>query len=446
MDISNLPHSIEAEQSVLGAILIDPKSLNEVMPILKPQHFYLAQHRAIYEKMIMLFQFSKPIDFITLLEELKSDNVYDETTGKSYLLQLGQLVPSVKNIRRYAEIVREKHDIRELILVSRQTIQNAEDGSGSANELLDAASGRISEIRESRDIKGLRKISEVISVDFYGRIEKLNSPDADKYAGVPTGISGLDAVLDGLHPSDLIILAARPAVGKTSMATNFVTHAGSRCRKRVCFFSLEMSAEQLVSRMISSISGVDNDKLHRGRMLDASDWKNIAQAADFLAHSDIYIDDTGGISPNDIRSKIIRLGGVDLVVIDHLGLMTPDRRKENRVQEISEITRSLKLMAKDLDLPILVLSQLSRESAKRTDHMPQLSDLRDSGSIEQDADVVLLLYREKYFEKEDSVGDAPADPNSAKCIIAKNRHGRTETIPLYWQGQYTRFVSLDDRH
>lgn len=443
MDGITLPHSLEAEQSVLGAILLDPDCLTEIAAILKPSHFYVAQHRAIYEKMLLLFQLGKPIDFITVLEELRADGVYDEASGKSYLLQLGQIVPSVKNVVRYAEIVREKHDIRALITASRQTIENAGDGSAKANELLDAAQSRITEIRDGRDTRGLRKISDIIAVDFYDRLQMLNSPDADKYAGIPTGISALDAVLDGLHPTDFILLAARPGVGKTSMATNFCTHAGAKLQKKVCFFTLEMSAEQLVSRMISSVAGVDYEKIRRGRSLDSSDWTKIAQAADYMSKANIYIDDSSGITVNEIRSKLIRQQGVDLVIIDYLGLVRSGRNIDNRVQEVSEITRSLKIMAKDLNVPVLALSQLSRESDKRTNHVPQLSDLRDSGSIEQDADIVMFLYREAYYK--DGNEEKPADPNSAKCIIAKNRHGRTDTIPLYWQGQFTRFSSQESR-
>ena len=442
-DISNLPHSLEAEQSVLGAVLLDPDCLAEIAPILKPSHFYLAQHRAIYEKMLLLFQFGKPVDFVTVLEELKNDGVYDENSGKAYLLQLGQLVPSVKNVRRYAEIVREKYDIRSLILVSRETIEDASDGSAKANDLLDAAQSRITDIREGRDTRGLRRISDVIAADFYDRLQMLNSPEADQYAGIPTGIGGIDAVLDGLHPTDLILLAARPGIGKTSLATNFATHAGAKLHKNVCFFTLEMSAEQLVGRMVSSVAGVDYEKIRKGRSLDTSDWAKIGQSADYLSHANIFIDDSSGVTVNEMRSKLIRQQNVDLVIIDYLGLLRSGRHIDNRVQEVSEITRSLKIMAKDLMVPVLALSQLSRESDKRSNHVPQLSDLRDSGSIEQDADIVMFLYREAYYKDGDE--EKPADPNSAKCIIAKNRHGKTDTIPLYWQGQYTRFSSQESR-
>lgn len=438
----NLPYSAEAEQSVLGAVLIDANCLNTVMEILpNAEYFHLYNNRAIYNAMLDLFVLSKPVDFVTVLERLKADNTFDEASGKVYLMQLVDVVPSVSRVEEYARIVRDKYLIRSLITASREIIDDASHGDADdVSKLIDSAEQRIFDIREGKKSKGLEKISSVI-LDTFDRLDLLNRPDKDKYKGIPTGISALDNTITGLNRSDLILLAARPGMGKTSFALNIARHAAVSAHKRVAFFSLEMTKEQLASRLLSTEGMIQGTKMRTGELSD-EDWVHLVEAADVLGKAEIYFDDTPGITVPEMKAKLRRLKNVDLVIIDYLQLMSGSRRIDNRVQEISEITRSLKIMAKELNVPLVTLSQLSRASEQRAEHKPQLSDLRDSGSIEQDADIVLFLYRDDYYKNGEGTEEG-ADRNSGECIVAKNRHGETKSVPLHWQGQFMRFTAQE---
>lgn len=438
----NLPYNPEAEQSVLGAVLLEPSCLDKVMDILpSPDYFHLAKHRMIYSVMLEKITAGEKIDFVTILERLRAEKDFDETNDKTYLLQLANLVPSVANVEVYAEIVREKYDVRSLITTARDIIETAADGGANPSELLDSAEERIMGIRRGKTITGLEHIKEIL-IRAYDNIEQLSQPDAGSLR-VPTGIADLDAVISGLNKSDLIILAARPGMGKTSFALNIARHASLYAHKRVAFFSLEMSREQLVTRLLSSEALVASEKLRSGELED-NDWRKIAEASDVLSKAELYFDDSAGITVPEMKARLRRLGGVDLVAIDYLQLMSTGHRTENRVQEISQITRNLKIMAKEFNVPVMALSQLARSTESRQGHRPMLSDLRDSGSIEQDADVVLFLYRDDYYsDQEEGGAPEPVDKNQSECIVAKNRHGKTDTVKMHWQGEFTRFTGQE---
>lgn len=441
VDGLNLPYSLEAEQSVLGAILLDQSLIARVLEIIKPEHFHITIHQSIYSVMLRMYTTSRIIDFVTVLEELKAEQIFDDESGKNYLLQLVQLVPSITNVEAYAKIVREKYYVRTLIVTARNIIDEAASGQNDAGLLLDAAEQRIYDIRRGRESEGLRPISEAI-LETYDRLEKLNSPDKHLYEGIPTGLGEIDLVTTGLNRSDLIILASRPGMGKTSFALNIAQHVGQKLKRPVAFFSLEMTREQLVTRLLSAEASINSETLRRGN-LTTEEWAQLAVAAERLAKSEIYLDDTAGISVPEIKARVRRMKNISLVIIDYLGLITPTNSRENRVQQISEMTRNLKIMAKDLNVPVIVLSQLARHTEHRSEHRPTLSDLRDSGSIEQDADIVMFLYRGDYYKKDNIDPEEEVDSNKAECIIAKNRHGRTTTIELHWQGEYTRYTSRE---
>lgn len=437
----NLPFSPEAEQSVLGAILLDSSCLDRVAEILpRPEYFYQTANRMIYTAMLEMFTGGSPVDFVTVLEKMKEAEGFDEANGKTYLLQLAQLVPSISNVESYAKIVRDKFDIRSLITAARDIIEEASAGGADASTLLDSAEQRIFDIRRGKNMQGLQRIDEII-VQTFDRLDLLNSPDADQYRGVPTGIGELDETITGLNRTDFILLGARPGMGKTSFALNIARNAAVKSGKRVAFFSLEMSKEQLVSRLLSTEAMVEGTKLRTGK-LSEEEWVRVIEAGDILSKTQMYFDDNPTITVPEIKAKLRRLKDVDLVVIDYLQLMSSSMRIDNRVQEISQITRNLKIMAKELNVPVLTLSQLARDSEKRTNHRPVLSDLRDSGSIEQDADIVLFLYREDYYQDGGTPGENE-DRNQSECIIAKNRHGETKTVPLHWQGEYMRFTAQE---
>ena len=437
----NLPFSPEAEQSVLGAVLLDSSCMDRVAEILpRPDYFYLTGNRQIFAVMLQMFTEGRPIDFVTVLESLKKTGEFDEAEGKTYLLQLAQLVPSISNVESYAVIVRDKYDVRTLITTARDIVEEASSGASDSATLLDSAEQRIFDIRRGKNMQGLQKIDEII-LDEFDRLDKLNSPDADQYRGVPTGIKELDDTITGLNRTDFILLGARPGMGKTSFALNIARHAAVKAQKRIAFFSLEMSKEQLVSRLLSTEAMVEGTKLRTGR-LNEEEWIRLIEAGDILSKTQLYFDDNPAITVPEIKAKLRRLKDVDLVVIDYLQLMTSSTRIDNRVQEISQITRNLKIMAKELNVPVLTLSQLARDSEKRTNHRPVLSDLRDSGSIEQDADIVLFLYREDYYQDAETPAE-DGDRNQSECIVAKNRHGETKTVPLHWQGEYMRFTAQE---
>lgn len=442
----NLPFAPEAEQSVLGAVLLDSSCLDLVAEILpRPEYFYQSNNSMIYSVMLDMFTLGQPVDFVTVLEKLKEQEGFEESGTKTYLLQLAQLVPSIKNVDTYARIVRDKYDVRTLILTAREIVEEASSGGADASTLLDSAEQRIFDIRRGKNMQGLQRLNEVI-VQTFDRLDLLNSPESENYRGIPTGIKELDETITGLNKTDFILLGARPGMGKTSFALNIARYAAVKAGRTVAFFSLEMGKEQLCSRLLSTEALVGGTKMRTGK-LENDEWVRLVEAGDILSRANIYLDDTPSITVPEMKAKLRRLRTVDLVIIDYLQLMTGASRRNdgNRVQEISEITRSLKIMAKELNIPVLTLSQLARDSEKRTNHRPVLSDLRDSGSIEQDADIVLFLYREDYYSSENEPGQE-TDRNSGECIVAKNRHGEAKTVPLHWQGEFMRFTAQEVVH
>ncbi|MGN1125998.1 MAG: replicative DNA helicase [Ruminococcus sp.] len=441
----NLPYSPEAEQALLGAILMEPTCIDRVMGIVpSPDYFYIQTHKVIYGKMLEMFTESRPLDIVTLLEAVKGERDYDEATGKTYIVSLADNCPSISNVEEYARLVRDKYRLRQLITASRDIIETAGEGDVEPERLIDSAEQKIYDIRQGKSVDGLERIDRVIYQTF-DRLEKLSKED-ENFKPVSTGISDLDKVITGLNKSDLILLAARPGMGKTSFALNIARSVAVQSKKKVAFFSLEMTKEQLASRLLSVEALVGGVKLRTGKLND-EEWQRIISASDVLSKSEIYLDETSGITVPEMKAKLRRLRDVDLVIIDYLQLMSSAKAINNRVQEISEITRNLKIMAKDINVPVICLSQLSRASEQRPDHKPMLSDLRDSGSIEQDADIVLFLYRDGYYADKGEAGEnAQVDLNSAECMVAKNRHGETNTVKLHWQGEFMRFSSIEKNY
>lgn len=444
LDGGRLPYSVEAEQAVLGSVLVDPKCLSDIAVQMKTDYFYIPQHREIYAAMSSMYELSQTIDFVSLLEKLKRDGVYDEAGGKAYLTQLVQTVPSAANVLTYVAIIRERYYARSLMTAAQDIIKDINENAMDSGKLLDSAEQRIYEIRQGREISGLTHIKQVIENETYDRLSKMSDPEtrAD-YIGIPCGIGELDRMITGLNKSDLIILGARPGMGKTSFALNIARNVAVNAGRTVCFFSLEMTRDQLAQRMLSSEAGIKSEKLRTGE-LEEDEWTRLAQAGERLSKADIYFDETSSITVPEMKAKLRRMKRVDLVVIDYLGLMKSPKATENRVQEVSEITRNLKIMAKELKVPVIACAQLSRGTeVKGKSHKPALSDLRESGSIEQDADIVLFLYREAYYDNEKADDDDVGDPNRAECIVAKNRHGEIGSVRMFWDGQYTRFTSVD---
>jgi replicative DNA helicase len=439
-EISNisydLPNNLEAEQCVLGSILIDSSVLSVVLQKLKPESFYNENHRELFSIMIRMFSSGSKTDIITILNEALSYGIFENPTeGRSYLASLMTNVPSVSNIESYCDIVAEKHYIRSLATIAQDIMHDISSGAYDAQTLLDATEQKIFDIRQGRDVKGLTPIKEVI-YEAYDRLSKITGPDKEKYLGAKTGFSYLDTITTGLNKSDLILIAARPGMGKTSFALNIATNVARHSQKDVAVFSLEMSKEQLATRMLSTEALVDSNKLRSGRLAQ-NDWVRLASSADVLCRLSLYLDDTAAITVQQMKAKLRRMKNIGLVVIDYLQLMTTTLKTDNRVVIISEITRQLKIMAKELDVPVILLSQLSRGPESRTDKRPMLSDLRESGSIEQDADIVMFLYRDAYYNKESD------SPNISECIVAKNRHGETGTVEMIWDGQFTRFANKE---
>lgn len=433
-----LPFSMPAEQSLLGAILIDPSALNEVATTVKADDFYLEEHKQIYLAMNELFLASREIDVVTLIDRLVTAGVYDKSGGEDYLRTLSEAVPDALNVKDYARIVKDKSVLRQLILAANEISESAYSEQDSVAAVLDHAENLIYQVAQGRDTQNFRSIQEVLQT-FYDSLHLLQeNPEA--VAGTKTGFSALDQVLAGMGKTDLILVGARPGMGKTSFALNVATNVARQTGKKVCFFSLEMSAEQVVSRMVSSEALVNSYSLRTGK-LSTEDWEHLAYAASELAKCKILIDDTSAMTVTAMKAKLRREQDLGLVVIDYLGLMQGDKRAENRVQEVSAISRALKIMAKELGVPVICCAQLSRGPESRTDNRPQLSDLRDSGAIEQDADTVIFLYRSEYYKKDDS---ATNGMSIAEIIVAKNRHGETKTVRMGWNGQYTKFVTIDE--
>ena len=431
-----LPHSVEAEQSVLGAILLDPGCISTALEYIKSDSFYLKQHQQLFSLMISMFSTAKSIDYVTVLNEAVAAQIFDsEQSAKVYLAQLMELVPSTANVESYCRIVQERHYLRSLMQVAHEIIDSVNESQGDAKNLLDLAEQRIFDIRQGRDATGLTKINDVI-IQAYDQLQKLSSEDRNQYLGLKTGFSALDRITTGLNKSDLILIAARPAMGKTAFVLNIASNVAKLSGKQVAIFSLEMSKEQLVSRMLSSEARISGHNLRMGT-LSTEEWVRLASAAEILSQTEIYLDDIPSATVADMKAKLRRLPNLGLVVIDYLQLMTTGRRNDNRVQEVAEITRNLKIMAKELNVPVITLSQLSRSPDSRTDHRPMLSDLRESGSIEQDADIVMFLYRDAYYN------DDSEEQNIAECIVAKNRHGETDMVRLHWDGAHTLFTSLE---
>lgn len=436
----NLPYSLEAEQAVLGSVLMEPGSLNQVADILRPDDFYLPEHQAVYRVMCEKLMASQTIDFVTVLEALKSEGFFAGEEGKAYLLRLAQMVPSISNIGNYARIVREKHDVRSLIQAAREIMDDAMDPGVDPSLLLDSAEQKIYDIRQGRQPGGLVSIREVLASN-YELFNKLASDERDQFVGLSSGISALDEITTGLNRSDLIIVGARPGMGKTSFALNLARNVAVQKGKTVAFFSLEMSREQLVNRLLSTEARVSSKKLRVGN-LTPDEWGRIAAASNILCQAPMYFDDTSSITVPEMKARLRRMKHLDFVCIDYLQLMQSARRIDNRVQEVTEITRNLKIMAKELNVPLMVCAQLSRATEKQQNHRPALADLRESGSIEQDADQVLFLYRDEYYknEKEDP---GAVESNTSEVIVAKNRHGELGTVKLAWFGEFTQFTSLE---
>lgn len=435
---TNLPSSLEAEQSVLGAILIDPDSISTVLEyITKPDMFYRQQHRDLFSVLVGMFNVSKNIDFITVLDECRRANVFaDNDSAKLYLVSLMELVPALSNLTEYCKIVQEKYYIRTLIIACNDITNKAVSDDIDARSLLELAEQRIYDIRQGKDSTALSKIDAVL-IEAYDRLVKLTSEDRDQYLGLPTGFAYLDTMIAGLNKSDLILVAARPGMGKTSFALNVATNVALKSKKDVVIFSLEMSNEQLVTRVLSSEARIKSEGLKVGK-LSGDEWIKLAASADILSKTNIYLDDSAGITVAEMKAKLRRLKNLGLVVIDYLQLMSSGRPNEgNRVQEISVMTRNLKILAKEMNVPVVLLSQLNRAAEQRVGHRPMLSDLRDSGSIEQDADIVLFLCREGYYDENIENKDI------AQIIVAKNRHGTTGDVDVRWIGEYTRFESLE---
>jgi len=430
-----MPFNAEAELSVLGAVLLDSSIFSDIAVLLKEEDFYIRANAEIYGAMYEMFSFGEPIDLVTLIAKLEKRGTFEETGGAAYLARLIEMVPGSDNAVEYAKIVAGKSNLRKLIDTSGQMITLAMSGEDS-EIVLDRAEQSIYEIVGQRNLKDLIPIKDVLITE-YERLHQL-SVDKNAYLGVETGFSALDAKLIGLNKSDLIIVAARPGVGKTALALNLATNIAFQTHKSIAFFSLEMSKEQLVSRMLSSTALVDNVLLRTANLSD-EDWQNLAIASTKLSMEPIFIDDTSSINVTEIKAKCRRIKDLGLVVIDYIQLMQGSKRSENRVQEVSEISRSLKIMAKELDVPVVCCAQVSRGPESRTDKRPILSDLRESGALEQDADVVLFLYRDDLYNEDSD------KKNIAECIIAKNRHGETGKCELLWTGQYTRFSSIDYR-
>ena len=438
--LRQMPHSVEAEQAVLGSMLIDSRCVPEVIDQLRPDDFYLRQNREIYESIYSMFNYSMTIDPVTVLENMKKNGTYDEANSRGYVLQLMDATPTAANVKEYVSILKDKTLLRRVAETAGELTAQIQQGTETGQDMLEMAEQRIYAIRQGRAARGLTPISQVM-IETYERLNELAASD-NAIPGLSTGLVDLDRAISGLNKSDLILLAARPGMGKTSMALNILLEAGKKSGKNVVFFSLEMSREQLAMRLIASECFVDNKKLVTGKLTD-DDWEKVAAAADSLNQSKILIDDDSTVTVADINAKCRRVDNLGLVIIDYLQLMQSaggkTRSGDNRQQIVSDISRSLKIMAKELNVPVLCLSQLSRANEGRTDKRPMLSDLRESGAIEQDADIVMFLYREGYYNKDTE------NPNLAECIIAKNRHGETRTVELQWLPEFTTFGNMEWR-
>jgi len=433
------PQSLEAEQSVLGSILIDSQCITDIIGILKPEDFYNQQNREIYEAIYTMFNFSQTIDPVTVLDKMREMGVYHDNS-RDYILQLMQITPTAANAQRYANIVREKAMLRGLAGAASDISEMVYSQVGTPAEILESAEKKIYALRKGERGDSLEHIGTVLHKVF-DRLTELSQSDS-AIPGLSTGLVDLDARINGLNKSDLLLLAARPAMGKTAFALNICMNVAKKYNKTVAFFSLEMSREQLAMRLMSMESYVDSKKLATGKLED-EEWSKLCMASASLSQTDIRVDDNPSITVAEMNAKCRRLDNLGLVLIDYLQLMTGSgygKNSENRVTVVGEISRALKIMAKELNVPVICLSQLSRAVEGRTDKRPILSDLRESGAIEQDADSVMFLYRDEYYNENTE------DKGVAECIVAKNRHGETGTVKLQWLPQYQTFADREWKH
>ena len=439
--LRQMPHSLEGEQAVLGSMLIDPECIKDVMDKLQPGDFYLRQNREIFETIYSMFAYSRPVDGITVAEEMQKNGTYDENTTRSYLVQLMEITPTSANVMEYVKIVRDKALLRSVAQAASEITAMVQEGVGTASDTLESAEQKIFAIRRGQSAKDMVPIRQVLP-DVLDRLSEMSESETH-LPGLSTGLSAVDAKITGLNKSDLLLLAARPGMGKTSFALNIALNVAKTTQKTVAVFSLEMSSEQLVTRLLSTEALVENVRLKTGNLRE-TDWQKIADASMVLNRLDMRIDDNPMLTVADMNAKCRRLDNLGLVVIDYLQLMTSAGGKsgggESRQQVVSDISRMLKIMAKELDVPVICLSQLSRANEKRDDKRPMLSDLRESGAIEQDADIVMFLYRDDYYNEDSE------KHNIAECIVAKNRHGETGKVELRWMPEYTQFSTLDNRY
>ncbi len=436
-----LPHSLEAEQAVLGSMLIDSRCVAEVIGILRPDNFFLQQNREIYETIYSMFNFSETIDPVTVLDRLKQRGLSSDKTA-SYLMQLMEITPTAANVAQYAAIVKDKALMRDLAVAAGDIRETVFEGTGTASEIMENAEKKIYALRNGNTGDSLQHIGTVL-VNVFDRLDELSRSDS-AFPGLSTGLVDLDKKINGLNKSDLVLIAARPGMGKTSIALNIALAVAKKTDKTVAFFSLEMSREQLALRLLSNESFVDNQKLVTGKLTE-EEWTKIGIASSALSQTDIRVDDNPAISVAEMNAKCRRLDNLGLVLIDYLQLMTSAGQGQtsnnaNRVQVVSDISRALKIMAKELNVPVICLSQLSRANESRTDKRPMLSDLRESGAIEQDADEVMFIYRDDYYNPDTE------EKNVAEIIVAKNRHGETGTVKVQWLPQFTTFADREWKH
>ena len=435
-----MPHSVMAEQAVLGSMLIDERCVSAVMERLRPEDFYMRPNRDLFQVMFTMFSRFETIDPVTVVDRMKQAGVYDENTTVPYLRQLMEITPTAANVMEYVDIVADKSVLRWVGETAGELGEMVRAENGTAAQILEAAEQRIYAIRQGKSARGMSHISAVMN-EVWEAIKERQAA-GDEFPGISTGLVDLDRRISGLNNSDLIILAARPGVGKSSLAMNIGVEAAKHSGKSVAVFSLEMSRAQLGMRLVSTECFMDNKKLATGRIAGEDEWSRVAMAVAALSQAKMYIDDDASLSVADINAKCRRIDDLGLVIVDYLQLMTSaggaTRSSDNRQQIVSDMSRSLKLMAKELNVPVICLSQLSRANESRAtgQRRPMLSDLRDSGAIEQDADIVLFLYRESYYE------DDAENPNVAECIVAKNRHGETGTVMLEWRPEFTTFRNL----
>ena len=439
MDVGKIPpHDIEAEQAILGSMLTDQDAVTDAIEILKPEDFYREDNKYIFQAMLALYSRGEPVDIITVKDELTSMQKFEAVGGIEYIATLPDKVPLVSNAEKYINIVEEKSILRQLIKTADEIQTLGYEQTEEIDSIMDQAEKKIFDIMQGKNQKGYTVIKDVL-VETFAELEKLYN-QKEPITGIPTGFADIDYKTAGLHNSDLILVAARPAMGKSAFALNIATHAAINAKVPVAIFNLEMSKSQLVNRMLCSEAMVDSSKIRTGK-IDEEDWMKLATALGPLSEAPIYIDDTPGISVPEIRAKCRKLKlekHIGLVVIDYLQLIQGSgKRNASREQEISEISRSLKILAKELDVPVIALSQLSRAAEARQDHRPMLSDLRESGAIEQDADIVMFLYRDDYYNPDSE------KKNIAEIILAKHRAGSTGTIELLWMGNFTKFANLD---